>query len=60
MHPFAKKSWKVLDEPHCDLPTPIGRATVALIKGAFAELNADPKLGRAEALRRSILDPIEW
>ena len=31
------------------------RATVALIRGAFAELKANPKIGRAEALRRSML-----
>ena len=30
-------------------------ATAVLIKGAFAELKVDPKLGRAEALRRSML-----
>jgi CHAT domain-containing protein/tetratricopeptide (TPR) repeat protein len=34
-------------------------ATVALITGAFAELQANPKLGRAEALRRSMLAQIE-
>jgi CHAT domain-containing protein len=34
-------------------------ATVALIKGAFAELKANPKLGRAEALRRSMLTLID-
>ena len=34
-------------------------ATVALIKGAFAELKADPKRGRAEALRRSMLALID-
>ena len=30
-------------------------ATVALIKGAFAQLTANPKLGRADALRRAML-----
>lgn len=30
-------------------------ATVALVKGAFEELKSDPKLNRAEALRRSML-----
>src|SRR5262249_3366017 len=30
-------------------------ATVALIKGAFEELKADLRIGRAEALRRSML-----
>ena len=30
-------------------------ATVALITGAFAELETSAKLGRAEALRRSML-----
>ena len=34
-------------------------ATVALIKGAFEELNAAPKIGRAEALRRSMLALID-
>jgi CHAT domain-containing protein len=34
-------------------------ATVTLIKGAFAELKANPKLGRAEALRRSMLALID-
>jgi CHAT domain-containing protein len=34
-------------------------ATVALITGAFAELKANPKLGRAEALRRSMLALID-
>ena len=34
-------------------------ATVALIKGAFAELKANPKLGRADALRRSMLALID-
>src|SRR4030095_1785927 len=29
-------------------------ATVQLITGAFDELKADPKIGRAEALRRSM------
>jgi CHAT domain-containing protein len=31
------------------------KATVALKEGACAELKANPKLGRAEALRRSML-----
>ena len=30
------------------------RATVRLVTGVFAELKADPKIGRAEALRRSM------
>ena len=34
-------------------------ATVALIKGAFGELKAAPKIGRAEALRRSMLTLID-
>jgi CHAT domain-containing protein len=34
-------------------------ATVALIKEAFAELKSDPKIGRAEALRRSMLALID-
>jgi CHAT domain-containing protein len=34
-------------------------STVKLITKAFAELNADPKIGRAEALRRSMLDLID-
>ena len=34
-------------------------ATVALIKGASAELKGDPKLGRSEALRRSMMALIE-
>ena len=34
-------------------------ATVALIKDAFAELKSDPKIGRAEALRRSMLALID-
>ena len=35
------------------------KATVALIKGAFEELKAAPKIGRAEALRRSIFALID-
>jgi CHAT domain-containing protein len=34
-------------------------ATVALIKGAFGELKAAPEIGRAEALRRSMLSLID-
>ena len=34
-------------------------ATVALIKGAFEELKTAPKIGRAEALRRSMLALID-
>jgi CHAT domain-containing protein len=34
-------------------------ATVALIKGAFEQLKAAPKFGRAEALRRSMLALID-
>jgi len=34
-------------------------ATVALVKGAFAQLKADPALGRAEAVRRAMLGLIE-
>ena len=34
-------------------------ATVALITGAFAELETSAKLGRAEALRRSLLAMID-
>jgi CHAT domain-containing protein len=33
-------------------------ATVTLIKGAFAELQASVKIGRSEALRRAMLDMI--
>ena len=35
------------------------KATVALIKGAFEESKAAPKIGRAEALRRSMLALID-
>jgi CHAT domain-containing protein/tetratricopeptide (TPR) repeat protein len=35
------------------------KATVALINNAFAELNKDPTIGRAEALNRSMLALIE-
>jgi CHAT domain-containing protein len=34
-------------------------ATVALITKAFDEIKADPKIGRAEALRRSMLALIQ-
>ena len=34
-------------------------ATVSVIKGAFAELKGDPKMGRSEALRRSMMVLIE-
>jgi hypothetical protein len=34
-------------------------ATVALIKGALEESKVDPKIGRAEALRRSMLALID-
>jgi tetratricopeptide (TPR) repeat protein/CHAT domain-containing protein len=35
------------------------KATVALIKGAFGELDATPNIGRTEALRRSMLALID-
>ena len=35
------------------------KSTVALVKGAFSEIKTDPRVGRAEAVRRSIVNLID-